>query len=144
VLVFVGVVGLGPFAGILAIAISDTGTFGKLFSETIETADPGPGDGVLAAGGSELHVIRFALVPQVLPVIISQVLYYFESNVRSATIIGIVGAGGIGLQLSEKIRTYDFDEVAFVIIMILATVAAIDWICGKLRFFVIGRVTPTT
>jgi len=140
-LVFVGVVGLGPFAGILAIAVSDAGTFGKLFSETVETAERGPVDGVLAAGGSRLHAIRFGLVPQIFPVIISQVLYYFESNVRSATIIGIVGAGGIGLQLSEKIRTYDFDEVAFVIIMILVLVAAIDWICGRLRLFVIGRTT---
>jgi phosphonate transport system permease protein len=138
-LVFVGVVGLGPFAGVLAIAVSDAGTFGKLFSETLETADQKPGEGVVSAGGTKLHTIRFALVPQVLPVIISQVLYYFESNVRSATIIGIVGAGGIGLQLSEQIRTYDFDQVAFVIIMILVTVAAIDWVCGKLRFYVIGR-----
>jgi phosphonate transport system permease protein len=144
-LVFVGVVGLGPFAGILAIAVSDAGTFGKLFSETIETADRKPIDGVLSTGGTNLHAIRFALVPQVLPVIISQVLYYFESNVRSATIIGIVGAGGIGLQLSEQIRTYDFDQVAFVIIMILITVAAIDWVCRKLRFQVIGRSTaPAT
>jgi phosphonate transport system permease protein len=138
-LVFVGVVGLGPFAGILAIAVSDSGTFGKLFSETVETAERGPVDGVVAAGGSQLQAIRFALIPQIFPVIISQALYYFESNVRSATIIGIVGAGGIGLQLSEKIRTYDFDEVAFVIIMILVTVAVIDWTCGKLRFFVMGR-----
>jgi phosphonate transport system permease protein len=143
-LVFVGVVGLGPFAGILAIAISDSGTFGKLFSETVETAERGPVDGVLAAGGSRLHAIRFGLVPQIFPIIISQVLYYFESNVRSASIIGIVGAGGIGLQLSEKIRTYDFDEVAFVIIIILVTVAAVDWICGRLRFFVIGRSANTT
>jgi phosphonate transport system permease protein len=141
-LVFVGVVGLGPFAGILAIAVSDAGAFGKLFSETIETADRKPIEGVLSTGGSQLQVIRFALIPQILPVIISQVLYYFESNVRSATIIGIVGAGGIGLQLSEQIRTYDFDQVAFVIIMILITVAAIDWICGRLRFAVIGRVAP--
>ena len=140
-LVFVGVVGLGPFAGILAIAVSDSGTFGKLFSETIETADRKPIESVLSTGGSELLAIRFALIPQVLPVIISQVLYYFESNVRSATIIGIVGAGGIGLQLSEQIRTYDFDQVAFVIVMILVTVAAIDWVCGRLRFYVIGRNT---
>jgi phosphonate transport system permease protein len=140
-LVFVGVVGLGPFAGILAIAVSDFGTFGKLFSETLETADRKPVECVLSAGGTKAQTIRFALVPQVLPVIISQVLYYFESNVRSSTIIGIVGAGGIGLQLSEQIRTYDFDQVAFVIIMILVTVAAIDWVCGKLRFHVIGRST---
>ena len=102
-----------------------------------------PIEGVLSTGGSKLHAIRFALVPQVLPVIISQVLYYFESNVRNATIIGIVGAGGIGLQLSEQIRTYDFDQVAFVIIMILITVAAIDWVCGKLRFYIIGRSTAS-
>lgn len=143
-LVFVGVVGLGPFAGILAIAVSDFGTFGKLFSETLETADRRPVEGVVSAGGTKLQTIRFALVPQVLPVIISQVLYYFESNVRSATIIGIVGAGGIGLQLAEQIRTYDFDQVAFVIIMILITVAAIDWICSKLRFYVIGRSAAAT
>jgi len=143
-LVFVGVVGLGPFAGILAIAVSDAGAFGKLFSETLETADNKPVEGVVSAGGAKLHAIRFGLIPQVLPVIISQVLYYFESNVRSATIIGIVGAGGIGLQLSEQIRTYDFDQVAFVIIMILIVVAAIDWICGKLRFYVIGRSTAPT
>lgn len=141
-LVFVGVVGLGPFAGILAIAVSDAGTFGKLFSETIETVDRKPVEGVISTGGGKLHAIRFALIPEILPVIISQVLYYFESNVRSATIIGIVGAGGIGLQLSEQIRTYDFDQVAFVIIMILITVAAIDWICGKLRFAVIDRTEP--
>ncbi|MBV8825393.1 MAG: phosphonate ABC transporter, permease protein PhnE [Bradyrhizobiaceae bacterium] len=140
-LVFVGVVGLGPFAGILAIAVSDAGTFGKLFSETLETTDRKPIDGVLSTGGSQLLAIRFALIPQVLPVMLSQLLYYFESNVRNATIIGIVGAGGIGLQLSEQIRTYDFDQVAFVIIMILVTVAAIDWVCGKLRFHVIGRST---
>jgi len=137
-LVFVGVVGLGPFAGILAIGVSDSGVFGKLFSETIETADRNPIDGVVSTGASPLHAIRFALIPQILPVIISQVLYYFESNVRSATIIGIVGAGGIGLQLSEQIRTYDLDQMAFVIIMILLSVAAIDGLCGRLRFAVIG------
>jgi phosphonate transport system permease protein len=140
-LVFVGVVGLGPFAGILAIAVSDSGAFGKLFSEAIEVADQRPVEGIRAAGGSKLHAIRFALIPQVMPVIVSQVLYFFESNVRSATIIGIVGAGGIGLQLAEQIRTYDFDQVCFVIIMILITVAAIDWICGRLRFAIIGRPT---
>jgi phosphonate transport system permease protein len=143
-LVFVGVVGLGPFAGILAIAVSDSGAFGKLFSEAIEEADHKPIEGVIAAGGSKLQAVRFALIPQVLPVLLSQVLYYFESNVRSATIIGIVGAGGIGLQLSEQIRTYDFDQVSFVIIMILVTVAAIDWMSTRLRHAIIGQVTAAT
>jgi phosphonate transport system permease protein len=138
-LVFVGVVGLGPFAGILAIAVSDTGALGKLFSEAIESAEQRARESVLASGGTSLLAVRFGLLPQVLPIIAGQILYYFESNVRSATIIGIVGAGGIGLQLSEQIRTYDFDQVAFAVIMILITVAVIDLISSKLRFAIIGR-----
>jgi phosphonate transport system permease protein len=138
-LVFVGVVGLGPFAGILAIAVSDTGALGKLFSEAIESAEQRARESVLASGGTSLLAVRFGLLPQVLPIIAGQILYYFESNVRSATIIGIVGAGGIGLQLSEQIRTYDFDQVAFAVIMILITVAVIDLISGRLRFAIIGR-----
>jgi phosphonate transport system permease protein len=138
-LVFVGVVGLGPFAGILAIAVSDTGALGKLFSEAIESAEQRARESVLASGGTSLLAVRFGLLPQVLPIIAGQILYYFESNVRSATIIGIVGAGGIGLQLSEQIRTYDFDQVAFAVIMILITVAVIDLISSRLRFAIIGR-----
>jgi phosphonate transport system permease protein len=138
-LVFVGVVGLGPFAGILAIAVSDTGAFGKLFSEAIEATRARERETILASGGTGLMGVRFGLVPQVLPIIASQVLYFFEANTRSATIIGIVGAGGIGLQLSEQIRTYDFDQVAFIVLLILAAVATIDWISGKLRFAIIGR-----
>ena len=138
-LVFVGVVGLGPFAGILAIAVSDTGALGKLFSEAIESTEERARESVLASGGTSLLAVRFGLLPQILPIIAGQILYFFESNVRSATIIGIVGAGGIGLQLSEQIRTYDFDQVAFVVIMILVTVAIIDWISGKLRFAIIGQ-----
>ena len=111
--------GLGPFAGILAIALADFGVFGKLFSETIEAADHNPLDAVASSGGTNLHVIRFGLIPQVLPVMMSQVLYYFESNTRSATIIGIVGAGGIGLQLAEQIRLYEWDKVAVLVAMIL-------------------------
>jgi phosphonate transport system permease protein len=138
-LVFVGVVGLGPFAGILAIAVSDTGSFGKLFSEAIEATRARERETIVASGGTSFLGIRFGLLPQVLPIIAGQILYFFESNTRSATIIGIVGAGGIGLQLSEQIRTYDFDQVAFIVLMILAAVAAIDWISGKLRFAIIGR-----
>jgi phosphonate transport system permease protein len=142
-LVFVGVVGLGPFAGILAIAVSDTGALGKLFSEAIESTERRARESVLASGGTSLLAVRFGLLPQVLPIIAGQILYYFESNVRSATIIGIVGAGGIGLQLSEQIRTYDFDQVAFAVIMILITVSIIDWISSKLRFAIIGRRAVT-
>jgi phosphonate transport system permease protein len=138
-LVWINVVGLGPFAGVLAIAVSDFAAFGKLFSEAIEAADKKQVEGIRASGGSVLHEIRFGLMPQVLPVIAGQVLYFIESNTRSATIIGIVGAGGIGLQLAEQIRVLEWQKVSFLILMILVAVAAIDWISGKLRFAIIGR-----
>jgi phosphonate transport system permease protein len=138
-LVWINVVGLGPFAGVLAIAVSDFGAFGKLFSEAIVAADSKQVEGVRASGGNALHEIRFGLMPQVLPVIAGQVLYFIESNTRSATIIGIVGAGGIGLQLAEQIRVLEWQKVSFLILMILVAVAAIDWISGKLRFAIIGR-----
>ena len=138
-LVWINVVGLGPFAGVLAIAVSDFGAFGKLFSEAIEAADRKQVEGIRASGGSTLHEIRFGLLPQVLPVIAGQVLYFIESNTRSATIIGIVGAGGIGLQLAEQIRVLEWQKVSFLILMILIAVAAIDWISSKLRFAIIGQ-----
>jgi phosphonate transport system permease protein len=138
-LVWINVVGLGPFAGVLAIALSDFGAFGKLFSEAIEAADRKQVEGIRASGGNALHEIRFGLLPQVLPVIAGQVLYFIESNTRSATIIGIVGAGGIGLQLAEQIRVLEWQKVSFLILMILVAVAAIDWISGKLRFAIIGQ-----
>jgi len=138
--VWINVVGLGPFAGVLAIVCADIGSFGKVFSEAIEAADRKPVEGIISTGGGRLHQIRFGIIPQVLPVFLSQVLYYFESNTRSATIIGIVGAGGIGLMLSEQIRVLEFQQVSFIILMILVTVSAIDWICSRLRFSVIGPV----
>ena len=138
-LVWINVVGLGPFAGVLAIAVSDFGSFGKLFSEAIEGADKKQVEGIRASGGNALHEIRFGLMPQVLPVIAGQVLYFIESNTRSATIIGIVGAGGIGLQLAEQIRVLEWQKVSFLILMILVAVAAIDWISGKLRYAIIGQ-----
>jgi phosphonate transport system permease protein len=138
-LVWINVVGLGPFAGVLAIAVSDFGAFGKLFSEAIEAADRKQVEGIRASGGSALHEIGFGLMPQVLPVIAGQVLYFIESNTRSATIIGIVGAGGIGLQLAEQIRVLEWQKVSFLILMILVAVAAIDWISGKIRFAIIGQ-----
>jgi phosphonate transport system permease protein len=138
-LVWINVVGLGPFAGVLAIAVSDFAAFGKLFSEAIEGADQKQVEGIRASGGTALHEIRFGLLPQVLPVIAGQVLYFIESNTRSATIIGIVGAGGIGLQLAEQIRVLEWQKVSFLILMILIAVAAIDWISSRLRFAIIGR-----
>jgi phosphonate transport system permease protein len=138
-LIWINVVGLGPFAGMLAIMTSDLGAFGKLFSEAIESADRKPVEGVASVGGGKFHEIRFGLIPQVLPVIASQVLYYIESNTRSSTIIGIVGAGGIGLYLAETIRTLEWQQVSFLILLILAAVTAIDFLSNRLRFAVIGK-----
>lgn len=140
-LIWVNVVGLGPFAGMLAIMTSDLGAFGKLFSEAIESADRKPVEGVTSVGGGKAHEIRFGLIPQVLPVIASQVLYYIESNTRSSTIIGIVGAGGIGLYLAETIRTLEWQQVSFLILLILAAVTAIDFLSNRLRFAIIGKRT---
>jgi phosphonate transport system permease protein len=137
-LIWINVVGLGPFAGALAIASSDFGALAKLMSEAIETADRGPVEGVIASGGGRWHVVRFGLLPQVLPVFASQMLYYFESNTRSATIIGIVGAGGIGLYLSEMIRVLEWQEAAFLILMVLVAVAAIDVVSRYLRAAIMG------
>lgn len=138
-LVWINVVGLGPFAGVLAIATADFGAFGKLFSEAFEGGDNKQVEGIRAAGGSKLHEIRFGLMPQVLPVIAGQILYFIESNTRSATIIGIVGAGGIGLQLAEQIRVLEWQKVSALILMILIAVAIIDFVSSRLRFAIIGR-----
>ena len=137
-LIWINVVGLGPFAGALAIACTDFAALAKLMSEAIETANKGPVEGVLSAGGGRLAVIRFGLLPQVLPVFASQALYFFESNTRSATIIGIVGAGGVGLYLSEMIRVLEWREAAFLILMVLVTVAAIDVVSRRLRAAIMG------
>jgi len=136
-LIFVSAVGLGPFAGVLAIAIGDIPLLSKLFAEAIENIDRKPVEGVRAAGGSGLQVMRLGVFPQVLPVMMSHVLYFFESNVRSATILGIVGAGGIGLQLSDRIRINNWQAAAFIILMILVTVAAIDFLSRRLRMKII-------
>ena len=137
-LIWVSVVGLGPFAGVLAIMTSDIGTFGKLFSEAIEAADRRPVEGVTSAGGGRLAGIRFGVLPAVLPVMAGHVLYMFESNTRSSTIIGIVGAGGIGLMLSEMIRTLEWGVVSFIVLLILVAVAVIDAISGRLRAALAG------
>ena len=138
-LIWINVVGLGPFAGALAIASADCGALAKLMSEAIETSDRKPVDGVLASGGGRLLALRFGVVPQVLPVFASQVLYFLESNTRSATIIGIVGAGGIGLHLYEQIRVLEWQQVACLILMVLVTVAGIDLVSRRLRLAIVGR-----
>jgi phosphonate transport system permease protein len=137
-LIWIYAVGPGPFAGILAIATTDIGALAKLFSEAIENAGRKAEEGVTASGGGALSRIRFGLLPEALPVMVSQVLYFIESNARSATIVGIVGAGGIGLYLTESIRSNDWDKVAFIVILILIAVATIDFISSRLRHAMTG------
>ena len=132
-LVYVRAVGLGPLAGVLAIATTDVGILAKLFAEAIENVDRKPVEGIRAAGGNGPKTVRFGIVPQVLPVLLSNVLYMLESNTRSATILGIIGAGGIGFALSDRIRAHRWEEVGFIIILITLTVALIDLVSHLLR-----------
>ncbi|MEO0384900.1 MAG: phosphonate ABC transporter, permease protein PhnE [Pseudomonadota bacterium] len=139
-LVFVRAVGLGPLAGVLAIFISDIGTLSKLYSEAIENIDRKQVEGVRATGAGPVRTIRFGILPQVLPVFLSQSLYFLESNTRSATILGIVGAGGIGMIIIERFRATLYDQVVFVVINVLILVAIIDWVSKKIRMKFIGEV----
>ncbi len=137
-LAYVRAVGLGPLAGVLAIFTADIAVLAKLYAEAIENAEKKQAEGVIAAGGGRLAAIRFGILPQVAPVMLAQALYFFESNTRSATILGVVGAGGIGLQIAERIRVRHWDEVAFIIILMIITVAAIDFLSSRLRRRLIG------
>jgi len=138
-LVFVRAVGLGPLAGVLSIIVSDTGTLSKLYSEAVENVDRKPIEGVKATGSSNLQRYRFGFLPQVMPVFLSLSLYWFESNTRSATILGIVGAGGIGMQLSERMKVQYWDQAAFIILLILIMVAIIDMLSKWIRLKLIGK-----
>lgn len=138
-LAYVRAVGLGPLAGVLAIFTSDLAVLAKLYAEAIENAEKRQSEGVIAAGGNRLHALRYGVLPQVLPVMLAQALYFFESNTRSAAILGVVGAGGIGLQIAERIKVRHWDEVAFIIILMVLTVAAIDMLSGLVRRRLIGR-----
>jgi len=137
-LIFIRAFGLGPLAGVLAIAVSEIGVLAKLYAEAIENTSTKPVDGVVASGGNRTQSIRFAVMPQVTPVLLSITLYNFESNVRSGTILGIVGAGGIGFLLADRIGAYRWDEAWSIIFLIIAMVYVIDWLSGLIRARFIG------
>lgn len=132
-LIFVRAMGLGPIPGIMAIIVIDTGILITLYSEAIENIDRKPIDGIKASGGGRLEVIRYGVLPQVLPVLLSNALYMFESNTRAATILGIVGAGGIGFLLSDNIRAFEFSNALTIILMIILVVYGIDYLSKRLR-----------
>jgi phosphonate transport system permease protein len=144
-LIFIRSFGLGPLTGSLAIAFTDTGTLGKLFSEAIENIDNKQVEGVRSTGASTVQRYRFGVVPQILPIFVSQTLYFFESNIRSATVIGALGAGGIGLKLVQALQTHkDWENVMYLIVMTLIVVIAMDITSGWLRRKLIGdEALPT-
>jgi phosphonate transport system permease protein len=132
-LFFVSAVGLGPFPGALALGVNFGGILGRLYAEAIENIDAGPLEALRATGAGPLQVIVFAVLPQVLPQIVAYNLYWFEVGVRSATVLGMIGAGGIGFELVTTIRLYEFRDTAAILLVILVLVSAIDLASAFIR-----------
>jgi len=132
-ILFVAAVGLGPFAGVMALFIHNLGVISKLFSEAVEAIDPRPVEAIRATGASRLQQVIYGVIPQVLPLWSSFSLYRFETLVRSATVLGIVGAGGIGFTFYESFRSFQYDRAAAVIVVVVAVVSVIDMLSSQLR-----------
>jgi phosphonate transport system permease protein len=132
-LLFVAAVGLGPFAGVLGIAFHTSGTAAKFFADQIESTNLGPYEAIRAAGASRPAALSFALVPDLLPLMLSTALFWWEFNVRASTVLGVVGAGGIGQELKNSMDLLDFSRLFTIIAVILVAVTAIDWFSGWLR-----------
>jgi phosphonate transport system permease protein len=141
-LIFVAAFGLGALPGILAVAIHTAGTLGKLFTEVVENIDMGPVEGVASTGGSWLAQVRFAVTPQVLSNLVSYALLRFEINVRGATVIGFVGAGGIGQDLIVAIRKFYYSDVSAMLLLIIVTVMAIDMLSARVRHRLLAMESP--
>lgn len=132
-LIFVAAVGLGPFAGVLALSVHGAGMLGKFFAEAVEEADRGPIEALRATGASPLQVIVFGVLPQVLPSWIAATLYRLEVNLRAATILGMVGAGGIGFELYSSLKLFQYQDTATCVLVILAMVMSADYLSSRLR-----------
>jgi len=132
-LVFVAAVGLGPFPGVLAVVAYTTTSLAKLYSEAIEGIDAGPVDAITATGATRLQVLRYGVLPQVVPLFLSYVLYRLETNIRAATVLGFVGAGGIGFYLQTYLRMIDYSAAATVLLVTVAMVMVVDFVSSKLR-----------
>ena len=132
-MLFIVAVGLGPFAGVLALTVHTTGTLAKLYSEAVEAIDPRPVEGIRATGAHKLVEIVYGVIPQVMPLWLSFTLYRFESNVRSASVVGMVGAGGIGVVLFEVIRGFQYAQTCAVLIILVVCVTLIDLLSARLR-----------
>lgn len=131
--IFVAIVGIGPVAGILALSVFTFGVVVKLFYEAIETIDPGPIEALTAVGANKLQIICFAILPQVMTYFISYSLYAFEINVRASTVLGYIGAGGIGLYLQQTLQVFDYAKTGTIILVIIVVVVLIDYISSKSR-----------
>ena len=131
--VFLVAVGLGPLAGVLALAVNTGGVLGKLFSEAVEAIDPRPVEGVRATGAAPLHEVMWGVLPQVGPLWTSYALYRFESNARSATVLGLIGAGGIGQVLFDSLNAFAYGQTAAIVIVIVVAVSLIDLMSQALR-----------
>jgi phosphonate transport system permease protein len=132
-LVFVAAVGLGPFPGVLAVVAYTTTSLAKLYSEAIEGVDPGPVDAIAATGATALQVLRFGVLPQVVPLFLSYILYRLETNIRAATVLGFVGAGGVGFYLQTYLRTIDYPAASTVLLVTVAMVMVVDAVSSRLR-----------
>ncbi|MDX2259301.1 MAG: phosphonate ABC transporter, permease protein PhnE [Hyphomicrobiaceae bacterium] len=132
-LILVAAVGLGPFAGVLGLALHAAGSIAKLWFETIETAAPGPIEAVTMSGAGRLKVVRYALLPDVMPSLTSTMLYIWEWSIRASTVLGVVGAGGIGQELKNSVDLLAFDRVLTILLIILVMVTVIDGVSGWLR-----------
>lgn len=131
--VFVAVVGIGPVAGVMALAVFTFGVVVKLFYEAIETIDPGPIEALTAVGANKLQIIHHAVMPQIMTYFISYVLYAFEINVRASTVLGYIGAGGIGLNLQQTLQVFNYAQTGTIIIVIIVVVVLIDYVSSKSR-----------
>lgn len=132
-LLFVAAVGLGPFPGVLAVVAYTTTSLAKLYSEAIEGIERGPVDAITATGASRLQILRFGVLPQVLPLFLSYVLYRLETNIRAATVLGFVGAGGIGFYLQTYLRLIDYPAASTVLLVTVAMVMAVDAVSSRVR-----------
>jgi len=131
--IFVAAVGVGPLSGVLALTVFSTAVLAKLTSESVEAVDPGPIEALRAAGGTGLQVLRHAVVPQVAPLFWSHCLYVFEVNIRASTVLGLVGAGGIGQQLQLMLSLFQYENAFVIILVTFLLVAAIDFAAGWIR-----------
>lgn len=132
-LVFVAAVGLGPFPGVLAVIAYTTTSLAKLYSEAIEGIERGPVDAITATGATRLQVLRYGVLPQVLPLFLSYVLYRLETNIRAATVLGFVGAGGIGFYLQTYLRMIDYPAASTVLLVTVVMVMVVDFVSSRLR-----------